>query len=578
MTFFLSLADSCEVQELFKNTITSCFDFYSPTKEEKGTWIYPRKMNGSSVLCPENWEYNADRTFGGFDSWGRFAVYSGGGYIANLGYNRLTAKRIINDLKENRWIDRQTRAVLVEFSLYNPPSNLFAVMTYYFEVLPSGFAVTFKSYGILSLSATNSLAHSTYLLFVLLFGILLVCFFVVQCIKLCRQKCSYFKSMWNLLDMLQILTASSAMLLQWMRTKVATKTFEKLKDNPYLPVSFHRVLLLLEFEEVAICVTTVIATLRILKCFYFNPKIIVFTKTLRRLFKPIASFFIVFLIAAMAHALLGFIAFGSSVEMFAQVHDGISFQFLMLLGQPFPVDKLKEINPIIGSLFFFTFFCSTSVIILNMFLAVINEYYATSNADREGEDYELAQFIIKRILETVFGQKSERNQNWRNHELFEPDSSPAESSSNGVQNDAFSPEWTPVMYRSCTQKISRTGGSPAGNSEDFVECSVWETYGPEHLLVKSSTAETGFTIVNHNKFSSYVADARRYSIMTDWNALADYYDDDDGEEEDGVDDDDEDDDEGKDDDDDDGDSNDDDEDGKVNNDNDDYDDDEDERC
>ena len=539
MKRFLFLADSCEVQELFQNIVISCFDFYSPTKEEKGSWIDLRKMNGSSVLCPENWEYNADRRFGGFDSWGRFAVYSGGGYIANLGYNKLTAKRIINDLKENHWVDRQTRAVLVEFSLYNPPSNLLAVMTYYFEVLPSGFAGTFKSYGILPLSATNSLAHSTYLLFVLLFGILLVCFFVVQCIKLCRQKCSYFKSMWNLLDMLQILTASSAMLLQWMRTKVATKTFEKLKNNPYLPVSFHRVLLLFEFEEVAICVTTVIATLRLLKCFYFNPKIIVFTLTLRRLLKPIASFFMVFLITAMAHALLGFTAFGSSVDMFAQVHDGISFQFLMLLGQPFPVDKLKETNPIIGSLFFFTFFCSTSVIILNMFLAVINEYYTTSNADREGEDYELAQFIIKRILETVLGQKSERNQNWRNHELFEPDSSLAESSPDGVQNDAFSLEWTPVMYRSCTQKISRTGRSPVGNSGDFIECSVWETYRPEHLLVKSSTNETGFKTINHNKFSSYVADAKRYNIMTDWNALDDYYEDDDDEEEDGVDDDDE---------------------------------------
>ena len=174
-----------------------------------------------------------------------------------------------------------------------------------------------------------------------------------------------------------------------------------------------------------------------------------------------------------------------------------------------------------------------------MFLAVINEYYTTSNADREGEDYELAQFIIKRILETVLGQKSERNQNWRNHELFEPDSSPAESSPDGVQNDAFSLEWTPVMYRSCTQKISRTGRSPVGNSGDFIECSVWETYRPEHLLVKSSTNETGFKTINHNKFSSYVADAKRYNIMTDWNALDDYYEDDDDEEEDGVDDDDE---------------------------------------
>ena len=572
MKRFLFLADSCEVQELFQNIVISCFDFYSPTKEEKGSWIDLRKMNGSSVLCPENWEYNADRRFGGFDSWGRFAVYSGGGYIANLGYNKLTAKRIINDLKENHWVDRQTRAVLVEFSLYNPPSNLLAVMTYYFEVLPSGFAGTFKSYGILPLSATNSLAQTTYLLFVLLFGILLVCFFVVQCIKLCRQRCYYFKSMWNLLDMLQILTASSAMLLRWMRTKVATKTFEQLKENPYLPVSFHRVLLLFEFEEVAICVTTVIATLRLLKCFYFNPKIIVFTLTLRRLLKPIASFFMVFLITAMAHALLGFTAFGSSVDMFAQVHDGISFQFLMLLGQPFPVDKLKETNPIIGSLFFFTFFCSTSVIILNMFLAVINEYYTTSNADREGEDYELAQFIIQRILETVLGQKSERNQNWRNHELFEPDSSLAESSPDGVQNDAFSLEWTPVMYRSCTQKISRTGRSPVGSIGDFIECSVWETYRPEHLLVKSSTNETGFKTINHNKFSSYVADAKRYNIMTDWNALDDYYEDDDDEEEDGVDDDDE----GEVDDDYDGNSDDDDgEDRKVNgdDDDDDYDDD-----
>lgn len=182
MKCFLSLADSCEVQELFKNTITSCFDFYSSAKEEKKTWIYPKKINSSSVLCPENWEYDADRRFGGFDSCGRFAVYSGRGFIANLGYNKFTAKRIIDDLQENQWIDGQTRAVLVEFSLYNPPSNLLAVMTYYFEVLPSAFAGTFKGYGILPLSPTNSQAHSTYLMFVLLLSILLVCFFVCQCI------------------------------------------------------------------------------------------------------------------------------------------------------------------------------------------------------------------------------------------------------------------------------------------------------------------------------------------------------------------------------------------------------------
>ncbi|PFX12462.1 hypothetical protein AWC38_SpisGene23578 [Stylophora pistillata] len=154
----------------------------------------------------------------------------------------------------------------------------------------------------------------------------------------------------------------------------------------------------------------------------------------------------------------------------------------------------------------------------------INEHYTTSNAER-GEDFELAQFIMKIIVDFVVGGKSERNQNWRKHKFFEPDFSPEESSSSSVQNGAFSPEWTPVMYRSCIQKISRTGRSLMSDSKDFIECSVWETCGPEHSLVKSSTSETGFQCVNLNKISSRVADARRYSIMTNWNALEDYHED-----------------------------------------------------
>ena len=69
---------------------TYCYGPFSKNKEDKRTWI---DQNSSSVLCPENWEYDGDT---GFDIWGRFAVYSGGGYIANLGYNKFTAKRIVN--------------------------------------------------------------------------------------------------------------------------------------------------------------------------------------------------------------------------------------------------------------------------------------------------------------------------------------------------------------------------------------------------------------------------------------------------------------------------------------------------
>ena len=430
-------------QQIFKSMFTYCYGPFTKNGEDKRTWI---DQNSSSALCPENWEYNGN---GGSDTWGRFAVYSGGGYIANLGYNKFTAKRIVKDLKENNWIDRQTRAVLVEFLLYNPPSNLLAVITYYFEVLPSGFAGIFKSYGILSLSATNPQAHNIYLLFAFLFGILLVCFFILECIKLCRQSCLYFKSGWNWLNMLQIVTASSALFLQWMKTKAAKITLFKLKENPFVPIGFHEVLLWSYLENLVICIASVIATLRLLKCFYFVPQIIVFSWTLRRSFLSISSFFLIFMVVAIAHSFLGVIAFGTNIYMFSSFIDAISSQFLMLLGKNIPVNELISTNPILGRFFFFSFVASTTIIIVNTFIATINEHYASSNSDKGGEDLELAQFITDRISYTLFGQKSNRNQPWaeqKNHELFGSE----------IIAENCSPEETTPSTLSSTPHRSRT--------------------------------------------------------------------------------------------------------------------------
>lgn len=42
------------------------------------------------------------------------------------------------DLMENDWLTPETRAVIIEFVLYNPNSNLFAVSSMTFEFLPTG--------------------------------------------------------------------------------------------------------------------------------------------------------------------------------------------------------------------------------------------------------------------------------------------------------------------------------------------------------------------------------------------------------------------------------------------------------
>lgn len=59
--------------------------------------------------------------------YGLFGTYGRGGYVLDLTLDRATSLQRIQELKNNLWIDRGTRAVIVDFTVYNPNVNLFVV-------------------------------------------------------------------------------------------------------------------------------------------------------------------------------------------------------------------------------------------------------------------------------------------------------------------------------------------------------------------------------------------------------------------------------------------------------------------
>ena len=58
--------------------------------------------------------------------------------MANLGLYLKQALRIADDLQKNNWIDNLTRAVFIEFNVYNANTGLFSMVTLLGEMLPSG--------------------------------------------------------------------------------------------------------------------------------------------------------------------------------------------------------------------------------------------------------------------------------------------------------------------------------------------------------------------------------------------------------------------------------------------------------
>ena len=69
---------------------------------------------------------------------GKFKTYAGGSYAVSIGPTKRIAKKIIESMKENFWVDRYTRAIITEANIYNANTNLLLIATFLHEILPTG--------------------------------------------------------------------------------------------------------------------------------------------------------------------------------------------------------------------------------------------------------------------------------------------------------------------------------------------------------------------------------------------------------------------------------------------------------
>ena len=56
---------------------------------------------------------------------GQIATYPGNGYEIILGVYRSETEAILDELYNNLWIDDKTRAIMIDFTVYNANINLF---------------------------------------------------------------------------------------------------------------------------------------------------------------------------------------------------------------------------------------------------------------------------------------------------------------------------------------------------------------------------------------------------------------------------------------------------------------------
>src|SRR5690606_10344932 len=134
-----------------------------------------------------------------------------------------------------------------------------------------------------------------------------------------------------------------------------------------------------------------ISWVKIFKYVSFNKTMTQLSLTLSRCAKDVAGFAIMFFIVFLAYAQLGYLIFGTQVQGFSTFAQSIFTLFRIVLGD-FDFEAIETANRVLGPIFFLTYVFFVFFVLLNMFIAIINDTYGEIKAELEGKksDIELA--------------------------------------------------------------------------------------------------------------------------------------------------------------------------------------------
>ncbi|NXT81357.1 PK2L2 protein, partial [Zapornia atra] len=364
--------NTCSIYPYFQSLLEGCYSEYRYQAEDTADF---------GLMNDSEWKYTSASSLSPW-YWGSMGFYSSGGYVFTLPKSKQKSAEKLEFLRENNWLTRGTRAVFTDFSTYNANINLFCVIRLVVEFPATGGAIT--SSHTYSVKLLRYVTSSDYFLASCeaVFCLFIITFAIQEVRKIVKLKKAYFTSTWNCLELLLVVTSLLAIAFNAYRTvKVSLLLKELLSDATVYPDFYFLAYWQVLYNNM-IAVNIFFAWIKVFKYISFNKTMMQLSSTLSRCAKDILGFAIMFFIIFFAYAQLGYLVFGAKVEEFSSLQNCIFTQFCIVLGD-FNFEAIKTANRILGPIYFVTFVFFVFFILLNIFLAIINDTYSEVKADFE---------------------------------------------------------------------------------------------------------------------------------------------------------------------------------------------------
>ncbi|XP_036441849.1 polycystic kidney disease protein 1-like 2 [Colossoma macropomum] len=402
--------DSCKTASSMRRSVPDCHAPYSWEVEDVGSygpgWNSLVDGNTSKTLLTP-WQYQTQSTLRAHPVWGGVALYRGGGFAVVLGPDQQSANSVLQYLFDNTWLDVYTRALFVEFTVYNANVNLFCIVTLMLETTAVGaFQYRTELQNVRLFQTTDGVhilaSEAIYFLFILYYMFL-------QCKLMKQQKWEYFRNKWNLLELAIILLSWSAFSVFIKRTVQGNQDLQYYHDHKNQFPSFYETAAADSALGYIIAFLVLLATIKMWHLMRLNAKLNMITSTLQRAWTDISSFIVVIIIMFLAYSVASNLLFGWKLYTYKTLVDAAMAMVSLQLGI-FNYAEVLDLNPVLGAFIIGSCIIFMTFVVLNLFISVILEAFSQEQRHHKpSEEEEIVDLMFVKIC-SFFGVKTKKKQ------------------------------------------------------------------------------------------------------------------------------------------------------------------------
>eukprot|EP00747_Dinoflagellata_sp_TGD_P195981 gnl/TRDRNA2_/TRDRNA2_65472_c0_seq2.p1 gnl/TRDRNA2_/TRDRNA2_65472_c0~~gnl/TRDRNA2_/TRDRNA2_65472_c0_seq2.p1 ORF type:complete len:934 (+),score=226.75 gnl/TRDRNA2_/TRDRNA2_65472_c0_seq2:98-2803(+) len=403
--------EGCKVSKLFSHVFHECWGDFNPRSESMEDFS---QRFIPTYLAPA-YQYRTPMQTQQIMLEGKTAYYPGGGFMFDMPLNKTESKIMFQDLWEWYWVDRATRAVIIEFTTLNTNVNVIVNSRIAFEFLPTGSVIaTHNADAQLALMFTPSMKAGAPLGIFLLQLVVLITFFlftvyvfslmvktmlnylgqnlyqfmkhnsIVSMPKHFMKTCFHFFMFgWNFVDVL-ILGLFYVYLGFRIRTYMATGNEPNFQagviGHPEKFMPFSTIMWYLDNCGKVFSILALVCWVKMFKYLCLVSYFRLLVRILERCAKSLVIFSVLLLVIFFGFAVAFFIGFGDKVVYFSYLSNSFLVLFFLLLDGYNVDSQWFAPGVMLWTPMVFLIFCIlVYFVLLNVFIGIVLDVYAIAS-------------------------------------------------------------------------------------------------------------------------------------------------------------------------------------------------------